>query len=194
MLTFDNWLEMQSNGLYSLLQEFKKAPIYSEFKCCLMLADKYTICVFADEQHMKLGCKTIQAMLKEKHLERHFRVLCRYTGDVSGLIDIDALISQGLDVNWNKTFDNLLCTRVDELELLKVVLKHRPESKVCLTNAGITVCIPDKEAWLVDLVKEIPELNVLYQDESLYFSVSSNLQPHCATALDITKEIKGCLS
>ena len=193
MLTFDDWLEMQSNGLYSLIQEFKKAPIYAEFKCCLMLADKYTICVFADEQHMKLGCKTIQAMLKEKHLERYFRVLCRYTGDASGLIDIDALVMNGLRPTWDETYATLLENKSYELDLMKKILAIKPNSKIYLGALSLYVNVLNEEIWTKDLIDDIPELDILYIDDSFGLGVSGSQDHGFGTCVDITKEIMPCL-
>lgn len=192
MLTFDDWLEMQSNGLYDLLQEFKKAPIYSAGYCRLMLLRKDILCVVAEEAYLKLGYETVRLMLREKHLSTHFDLVCRYSGS-GGFIDIDALVMNGLRPTWDETYATLLENKSYELDLMKKILAIKPNSKIYLGALSLYVNVLNEEIWTKDLIDDIPELDILYIDDSFGLGVSGSQDDGFGTCVDITKEIIPCL-
>lgn len=189
MFTFDDWLEMQSNGLYDLLQEFKKSPIYATGCCQLLLAQKDLICVYADEAHIKIGYDTVKAMLEEKKLRRYFDVVCKYSNDPSGFIDIDTLVMRGLRPTWNETYTALLENKSYELDLMKKILAIKPNSKIYLGPFSLYVNVLNEEIWTKDLVDDIPELYILYIDDAFGLGVSGSQDDGFDNCVDITKEI-----
>ena len=189
MFTFDDWLEMQNNGLYDLLQEFKKSPIYATGCCRLLLAQKDLICVYADEAHIKLGYDTVKAMLKEKKLRQYFDVVCKYSGDGLGFIDIDGLVRNGLRPTWNETYTTLLDNQSSVLDLMKKILVIKPNSKIYLGPFGLYVNVLNEEIWTKDLVDDIPELYILYIDAAFGLGVSGSQYDGFDDCVDMTKEI-----
>lgn len=193
MFTFDDWLEMQSNGLYDLLQEFKKSPVYATGCCQLLLVQKDLICVYADEAHIKLGYDTVKEMLKEKKLRQYFDVVCKYSGDGLGFIDIDSLVRNGLRPTWNETYTALLENQSSVLDLIKKVIAVKPNSKIYLGSYSLYVNVLNEEIWTKDLIDDIPELEILYIDDSFGLGVSGSQDGGFEVCIDITKEIMPCL-
>lgn len=128
-------------------------------------------------------------MLKEKKLRQYFDVVCKYSGDGLGFIDIDGLVRNGLRPTWNETYTTLLDNQSSVLDLIKKVIAVKPNSKIYLGSYSLYVNVLNEEIWTKDLINEIPELEILGIDDSFGLGVSGSQDGGFEVCIDITKEI-----
>lgn len=194
MLTFDDWLEMQNNGVLMLIDEFKKAPIYNEQDCYATVLNKETICIYACKELLELGYETMYQMIDE-HKLFDINLVCKFQGSFGGLLDIDALRLAGLRNTWEETFDILVTKNSIAIDMIKKIMSMTEVTNVCLYMSGtLCICINDDIDGVEDFIYSIPELR--YVDIGLVFNFdifSRDTAFAFRDTLDITKEMKQCL-
>ena len=194
MLTFDDWLEMQNNGVLILIDEFKKAPIYNEQDCYATVVNKDTICIYACKELLELGYKTMYQMIKE-HKLFDINLVCKFQGSFGGLLDIDALRLAGLRNTWEETFDILVTKNSIAIDMIKKIMSMTEVTNVCLYMSGtLGICIDGDNDEVDNFIYSIPELR--YVDIGLVFNFdifSRDTAFALRDTLDITKEMKQCL-
>ena len=194
MLTFDDWLEMQNNGVLMLIDEFKKAPIYNEQNCYATVLDKETICIYACKELLELGYETMYQMIDE-HKLFDINLVCKFQGSFGGLLDVDALRLAGLRNTWEETFDVLVTKNSIAIDMIKKIMSMTEVTNVCLRMSGtLCICIAGDDDEVDNFIYSTPELQYVDTGVAFNFDIFSRDTAFAfRDTLDITKEMKQCL-
>ena len=194
MITFDDWLEMQNNGVLMLIDEFKKAPVYNEQNCYATVLDKDTICIYANENSLVLGYKTMYQMIWHYKLY-DITLVCKLLDSLSNVINIDTLRSAGLGNTWEETFDNLVKQNSWAIDMIKKIMSMKNVSNVYLDETGMLGLRINEDDTAVDkFIHSIPELYYVDINTLHHLDIFSR-DGGCSfeNSIDITKEMKQCL-
>lgn len=190
MLTFDDWLEMQNNGVLMLIDEFKKAPIYNEQNCYVTVLDKDTICIYANENSLVLGYKTMYQMIWHYKLY-DITLVCKLLDSLSNVINIDKFRSVGLRNTWKETFDNLVNQNSWAINMIKKIISMKNVSNIYLDETGMLgLRINEDDAEVDKFIRSIPELYYVDINTLHHLDIFSR-DGGCSfeNSIDITKEI-----